>query len=1650
MLLQVWVGSEWRSYCARLVGLALAAWMLSAGVASAAISYVQGNSATPQTPQAAVTVVFTKAQNAGDLNLVAAGWNDSTATVTSVTDTSGNAYIRVVGPTVINGVESQSIYYAKSIAGAAAGANAVTVTFATAALYPDIRIAEYGGLDPASPVDVTAAASGNNGTSSSGAVTTTNPNDLLFAANLVQTATTGAGAGFTSRIITTPDADIMEDRTVTATGSYTATAPLRPSGRWIMQMVAFKAAATGGTPPTPPGNLTAATAGATQINLSWTASTSTVGLASYLIERCQGAGCTSFAQIVSVAGTVTAYNDTGLAGGTAYSYRVRASDTSGTTSNYSNTAGTTTQTPPTAPGTLSASTAGTTQINLSWTASTSTVGLANYIVQRCQGVGCATFVQIASFAATTTVFNDTGLTSSTSYSYRVQASDTAGNLSAFSNTSSATTQGPPSTPGNLTATAAGTTQINLSWAASTSSIGLANYLIEQCAGSGCGNFAQIASVAATVTTYSSTGLTSGASYSYRVRAIDTANNTSNYSNTASATTQTPPAAPATLTATAASTTQINLSWTASTSTVGLANYLIEQCTGTGCSNFAQIVSVAGTVTTYNNTGLTASTSYSYRVRAIDTSGNTGDYSPTASTATQTPQPPTPPGSLTATPASATQINLSWTASTSNVGLANYIVQRCQGAGCSNFAQVGTPTATSYNDAGLAANTSYSYQVLAADTAGTLSSPSNTATTSTQAAPTNITYVQGNYAAPQSPQTTVKVVYNAAQNSGDLNVVVTGWNDSTSTVTSVVDTNGNTYTRVVGPTVIGGTASQSIYYARNIAAAAGGANTVTVAFSAAATFPDIRIAEYAGADPVNPVDVSVAASGNSTSSNSGAVTTTNANDLLFAANTISTSTTGAGGGFTRRIITQPDSDIMEDRMVTATGSYSGTAPITPSGQWVMQMVAFKAAGSGGVTAPTAPGSLTATPFSTTQIDLGWTASTSSIGVANYLVQRCQGAGCTTFVQITSVPAPATSYSDTGLTTNTTYVYRVQAVDTAGTPSAFSNSASAVLSNTLTVSPRVSPLTFTRTQQFTASINTNVIWQVDGVTGGTAATGTITATGLYTPPAAVGTHTVTVAFSDLSQPASATVYVTNYPGTFTRDIDKLRTGLNSNETVLTPANVNVSQFGKLFSYPIDGTADASPLYVANLSIPGKGSHNVVFVATEHDTVYAFDADGLQTTPLWQVSFINPAVGITTVPPNDTGECCDISPEIGITGSPVIDPATNTLYVVVKTKEVSGNTTNYFHRLHALDITTGAEKLGGPIVIQASFPGTGAGSLGGVINFLSLRQNQRAALLLNNGILYIAFGAHGDQSPYHGWILGYDATTLQRVMVYNTSPNDNGIRVTGGGQGAGVWQSGDGLATDATGNLHFVTGNGIFDVNTGGPDYGDSFLKLSPSGSVLDYFTPHDQQYMNDNDIDLGSGGVLLLPDQPGPHPHLAITAGKNGTIYLLDRDNLGHYNASNDSQIVQSIVNTFPNGTKFTGNFKAPVYWNGRLFFSADNDYVKSFSIVNGLMSTTPTSMSSFVINYPGATLGLSSNGNSNAILWAIQRVDLDPNGGGVRGPGSLHAFDATSLGAELYNSKQASGSRDALDFTAKWSAPMVANGKVYVASLTQLTVFGLLP
>lgn len=497
------------------------------------------------------------------------------------------------------------------------------------------------------------------------------------------------------------------------------------------------------------------------------------------------------------------------------------------------------------------------------------------------------------------------------------------------------------------------------------------------------------------------------------------------------------------------------------------------------------------------------------------------------------------------------------------------------------------------------------------------------------------------------------------------------------------------------------------------------------------------------------------------------------------------------------------------------------------------------------------------------------------------------------------------------------------------------------------------------------------------------------------------------------------------------DTLRSGQNIHETILTTALVNVNTFGKLFSQPVDGQVYAEPLVVYNLQIVGKGTHSVVYVATENDSVYAFDSNGNtgnNASPLWQASFINPAKGITTIPSTDLGTIA-ISPQIGITGTPVIDPNNETLYVVAATKENGA----YFQRLHALDIRTGVEKFGGPVVIAASVKGSGTGSVKGFVSFDPLRSNQRPGLLLVNGVVYIAWASHGLETvfPYHGWVIGYNESTLAQAAAFCVTPN--------GDQG-GIWQSGDGLAADTLGNIFFMAGNGTFDANKSGGDYGMSFVRLSSIGGlkVADYFTPFDAVKESASDLDLGSGGPLLFPYQNGAtDPYLAVGAGKDGTLYLVNRDKMGGFN-SKSNNIVQQIPKAFGGNSVYS----TPAYWQGNLYYWGLYDTLRIFQMKDGLLGTAPIATSTYSLAPPGATPVISSNGAANGIVWALDTSDA------LSGPAVLHALDAHTA-VELYNSTQ-SPTRDQAANAVKFTIPTVANGKVYVGTETELDVYGLLP
>jgi len=593
---------------------------------------------------------------------------------------------------------------------------------------------------------------------------------------------------------------------------------------------------------------------------------------------------------------------------------------------------------------------------------------------------------------------------------------------------------------------------------------------------------------------------------------------------------------------------------------------------------------------------------------------------------------------------------------------------------------------------------------------------------------------------------------------------------------------------------------------------------------------------------------------------------------------------------------------------------------------------------------------------------------------------------------------------------------------------------VPNSTVTVTPGFASATSSQTVQFQAYISgvlsSDVTWAVDGITGGNSTVGTITTSGVYTPPPVAGGHTVqATSNANESESGIARVVATAFPGLFTNHNDIARDGQNLNEVVLTAGNVNSTQFGKLFSYSVDGYVYAQPLYVPNLSISGQGTHNVVFVATEHDSVFAFDANNSPTTPLWQVSFIDPAAGITTVPAsavNDTG-CSNIGVEVGITGTPVIDPALNELFVVVRTLENGA----YYQRLHVLDITTGNEVSGSPVVIQASVPGVGEGSYGtGSVAFDELLENSRPGILLMNGVVYLAFSSICDKRPYHGWVLGYDETTLAQVSVFNTSPN---------GIATGIWQSGNGIVGDATnGYIYFATGNGWFDVNDGGVDYGDTITKLSTTGNVLsvvDYFTPYDQDNLNYNDYDMGAGGCLLLPDQPAPPIHLLTCVGKNGTIFLVNRDNMGHFNANGDTQVVQTLMQGMTWGS--------PAYWLNQTYFWGDSDVLRAYRLYGSLFSANPVSESSRTSLYPAPTPTVSANGSTNGIVWTVFTSNFQ-NGG----PAILRAYDAANVSRQLFQSS--SNSSNQAGPAVKFVVPTVADGRVYVGTETELDVYGILP
>jgi hypothetical protein len=483
------------------------------------------------------------------------------------------------------------------------------------------------------------------------------------------------------------------------------------------------------------------------------------------------------------------------------------------------------------------------------------------------------------------------------------------------------------------------------------------------------------------------------------------------------------------------------------------------------------------------------------------------------------------------------------------------------------------------------------------------------------------------------------------------------------------------------------------------------------------------------------------------------------------------------------------------------------------------------------------------------------------------------------------------------------------------------------------------------------------------------------------------------------------------------DNARTGLNPNEIVLAPSNVNAGQFGKKFSQSVDGYVYAQPLFVPGLTIAGA-THDVVFVVTEANSVYAFDANDAGPV-LWHTN-----VG-TALSCADLDDCEDLVPGAGITGTPVIDQGAQAMYLVSLVKASTGA----HHFLHAVDLTTGGEKLGGPVEISPTATGTGANSKNGTVIFDPATHYQRCALLLAGGAVYIGIGSNAESdSDNHGWIVGRKASDLSSSMSFCASPDDNWVS---------LWQSGGGLSSDGSGYIYAETANGTFDADTGGKDYGDSALKLDATGKVIDYFTPYNQAALSSGDIDFGSANPVVLPDQSGAVPHELLATGKPGILYLIDRDGMGHFQSGSDSQIVQS-VSAFPNTDITGGIFSSPVTWNGHVYVTGIGGSVLDFTLSAGKLATTPASQALAHFDWPGAALSVSSNGATAGILWVLDGST-----------GVLYAYDATNLAAELYDSAQASGQRDQAGPPVKFAVPTVVNGHVYVGTQTELDVYGLL-
>jgi len=621
-----------------------------------------------------------------------------------------------------------------------------------------------------------------------------------------------------------------------------------------------------------------------------------------------------------------------------------------------------------------------------------------------------------------------------------------------------------------------------------------------------------------------------------------------------------------------------------------------------------------------------------------------------------------------------------------------------------------------------------------------------------------------------------------------------------------------------------------------------------------------------------------------------------------------------------------------------------------------------------------------------------------------------------------PLPISGTQSTGAVSATTS-YSLSCSGEGGASS--TASATLTVSNvTMSLSPQTAAITLTRTQQFTATVpgDAEATWSVDGIANGNSTVGLISATGLFTAGAA-GRHViVATSVANSAQTASAVAAVTDLAGVFTYHNDLARDGANTQEYALTPGNVNTSSFGKLVSCAVDGAIYGQPLWVANVTVSGA-KHNVLFVTTQHDSLYAFDGDANSCALLWSISLIDVAhggsSGETSVPGTLVGSGAgDIQPEVGVNGTPVIDASTGTLYIVAKSIDAAQT---FYQRLHAIDIKTGNEKSGSPVSIAATYAGTGDG--GTTVAFSTKQQNQRAGLAFANGTVYVAWGSHEDKAPWYGWILGYNGSALTQSAAFNSAPNAHG---------AGIWMGGGAPAIDSVNHLYVLTGNGTFNAgNSTAPntDYGDSLLQLSAALQITQYFTPSDELADAQADADFGSGGAAVLADLPAGNTvtHALVCGGKDGTLYVLNRDLLGGFG---DGAAVQTIALGH-------GIFSTSAIWNNYLFLAGIGGPLEAYQLNPATVQFTHASSSSHAYGFPGSTPSVSASASSNGVVWALDTNSYCTHQSHSCGPAVLHAYDASNLATELWNSGMVSS--DTAGNAVKFSVPTIANGRVYVAT-----------